>query len=51
MRCVIDKNKADDQDQVIDKNGRAQTIKPYMSYLFIFDLFPGEGNKEQPQRH
>ena len=49
MRRVIDKNKADDQDQVIDKDGPAQAIKPYMPYLFVFDLFAGEGNKKQAQ--
>ena len=51
MRGVIDKNKANDQDQVIYKDGPAQTIKPYMPYLLIFDLFTGESNKEQTQRH
>ena len=51
MRSVIDKNKTDDQDQVIDKDSSAQAIKPYMPYLFVFYLFSGEDNKEQTQRH
>ncbi len=51
MPGVIDKNKADDQDQVIDKDGPAQAIKPDMPYLFVFDLLSGESNKEQTQRH
>ena len=51
MPRVIDKNKADDQDEVIDKNSPAQAIKPDLPYLFIFYLFPGKGNKEQTKRH
>jgi len=51
MCGVIYKDKADDQDQVIDKDGPAQAIKPNMPYLFVFDLFTGKGNKKQAQRH